>query len=174
MANISVRDVVRIPEGRKAALIGPEGRTKRSIEEQTRTKLAVGDGVQVEGEDGLDVYTAVQIVKAIGRGFSPEQALLLTDEDAQLHVITLRQHSERKRRVMIARLVGSGGRAKKAIEQYTGCAMVVQGKTVALIGSSGQLREAAEAVDAILSGRSHGFVYHRLERAAKEKNPLSE
>ena|SRR3989338_3755689 len=168
-----MRDVVRIPEERKAVLIGPEGRTKRSIEEQTRTKLMVGDGVQVDGADGLDVYVAGQIVKAIGRGFSPEQALLLLDGDAQLHIITLRQHSENKRRVMVARLVGSNGRAKKLIEQYSGCALAIQGKTVALIGSSGQLREAAGAVDAILNGRSHGFVYHRLERAAKEKNPLA-
>lgn len=167
-------DIVRIPEGRKAVLIGPEGRTKRSIEEQTRTKLTVRDGVTIEGQDGLDVYTAAQVVKAIGRGFAPEQAFLLLDEEAQLHVITLREHSERMRKTMTARLVGSGGRAKKLIEKYTGCAMAVYGKTVALIGTPAQLRSAAEAVDAILNGRSHSFVFHGLEKRAKEKDPLGE
>ena len=58
-------DVVRIPEGRKAALIGPQGRTKRSIEEHTRTKLTIVEGVQIEGEDGSTLVP-----------FSPENNLI--------------------------------------------------------------------------------------------------
>ena len=74
----------KIPKERIAVLIGKDGITKKHIESATKIKLKIdskeGD-VFLEGEDALGLYSAREVVKAIGRGFNPEIALLLLKQD---------------------------------------------------------------------------------------------
>ena len=75
---------LRIPKERVAVLIGKKGETKRLIEHETKTKIQVNSEegtVSLGGEDALLLYLAREIVRAIGRGFNPEVALLLLKQD---------------------------------------------------------------------------------------------
>jgi len=47
--------------------------------------------VFVSGEDALGLYTARGIIKAIGRGFSPEHALRLLNDDCLFELIELEE-----------------------------------------------------------------------------------
>ena len=71
---------LKIPKERIAVLIGKEGKTKKDIEKATKTTLEIDSNecdIFIKGTDGLNIYTAKEIITAIGRGFNPETALLL-------------------------------------------------------------------------------------------------
>lgn len=112
----------------------------------------------LEGE-GVELYQAKNIVKAIGRGFSPENAFRLLKEDEILETIELSQFNENKMRNIKSRLIGTKGKTWKIIENFSGCSMSVYGKTVSIIGSYEQLNIAREAVQMIIRGSKHSKVY---------------
>jgi len=155
-----------IPEERKSVLIGKNGEVKKLLEEKTKTKVTVELDVSIEGES-LDVLKAKEIVKAIGRGFSPEKAFLLLDEEYQLNVISLSGETLNTIKRLFARVIGRQGKTRRKIEQCTGAFVSVYGKTVAVIGKSLEIEAATRAIEQILKGRSHGYVYRRLEHARK-------
>src|SRR3989344_4504464 len=85
---MSIIKKMKIPEARKAVLIGTEGCTKKQIQKTLGVKLYISDDIEIEGEP-VDVMDAENTVKAIGRGFEPETALKLADEEYMLLVIPL-------------------------------------------------------------------------------------
>ena len=89
-------DYLKIPQNRIGALIGNKGDVKKSIEKATETILDIDseDGTvyitpQENMSDPLGVWNANHIVKAVARGFNPEVALKLVDDDIYLEVIKL-------------------------------------------------------------------------------------
>jgi ribosomal RNA assembly protein len=165
---------IKVTASRIAVIIGKGGATKRLIEEKTGTELAVDSEegtVTVEGEDTLAVLRTIEILRAVNRGFSPERAfLLLEDEDMLLEIIdlsgicTTTKQMERIR----GRIIGKGGKARAQIENMTGVAISVQGKTIGLIGMPEQLKVARSAVDMLLEGLPHETVFSFLDRKKKE------
>ena len=83
---------LKIPKDRIAVLIGKKGEIKKEIESSTKTKLDIdskeGD-VVISGKDALNLYNTKDIVKAIGRGFNPEIALLLLKPDYAFELIEI-------------------------------------------------------------------------------------
>ncbi len=127
--------ILMIPEERKSVLIGKSGRVKKIIEKKTGTRISVKNEVTIEG-DGLDVLNAEEIIKSIGRGFSPEKALLLIDEDFLPHIISLSDEKPNTIKRLFARVIGRDGRTRRKIEQKTGTTVSVYGKTVSIIGKA--------------------------------------
>jgi len=166
-------DIIKIPEERKPALIGKNGSTKKKIEKMTGVSLTITDNdVELEGE-GIDVIIAREIVKAISRGFSPKDAMKLMDDDYQLLVLNIKDYTTRHIEPILARVIGTNGKAKKIIEEYTKTRICVYGKTVAIIGTASDLHAAGEAVEMLLEGAMHRTVYRYLEdvkRKAKTQN----
>ena len=154
---------VLIPDERTAVLIGKNGRTKAKLEKSTKTKIEVEDGVEISGE-GLDVLKASEIVKAIGRGFSPRTAFLLLDDNFVLEIVSLEGETKNTIKRLMARVIGRDGSSKKIIEEKTGCQISVYGKTVSVVGPSDKIEKGTKAVRQLLLGRSHGFVYGRLKK----------
>jgi len=157
-------DIVLVPRQRLGVLIGAEGKTKKEIEKRTKTHITVAEEVVIEGE-ALDVLKTKEIVRAIGRGFSPEKAFHLLSEDYQLYIITMEGEKPNTVKRIFARIIGKGGRTREKIEQDTECFVSVFGKTVSIIGKTEDLPKAADAVEFLLSGKSHSFVYGRLEHS---------
>lgn len=163
---------VRIPSDRVGVLIGRNGVTKLKIEKATGVKLTIdseeGD-VQIDLTNAKDPGTALavaNVVTAIGRGFSPQKALLLLQDEYYLEIFDIRDYvGKRLDRVirMRSRVIGSGGKTREIIEELTGAFMSVSGNTVCLIGDILQLDVAKRAVDMMLSGSEHAAVYHFLE-----------
>ena len=154
-------EIIAIPRQRKPVLIGRNGSVKERIEKETKTKIRISEDVKIEGE-ALSVLKAKDIVRAIARGFSPEKAFMLLDEDCQLDIITLVNENENTRERLFARVIGRKGKTRNIIEQKTGAFLSVYGKTVAIIGRHDQLSRARLAVEHLLEGRTHKSVYAML------------
>jgi ribosomal RNA assembly protein len=155
---------INIPEERKGAIIGKNGEVKEEIEQRTRTTIRVGEGVVIEGEEPILLMKACEIVKAVGRGFSPEKAMLLLNEDYVLRIVSLRGETEKTVKRLMARVIGRKGATRKILESDTNCLISVYGKTVSMIGRQDEVLACEEAVESLLRGRSHGYVYARLRK----------
>ena len=166
---------IKIPRARVAVLLGVKGKTKRRIEKATNTKLKINSKegeVEITGES-LEVYQAEPIVKAVARGFNPEIALTLTNEENCFELIDLKQHSggsKNKILRMKSRLIGEKGRCRKTIEDVADVKLSIFGKTVGIIGNIENVHLARIAVLDILRGAPHGPVYKKLEeRISKQR-----
>src|SRR6185312_5777699 len=77
-------------------------------------------------------FKAEEIVLAIGRGFSAENAMRLVQEETSLHVMDLRQFAGKSpaqiERIK-SRIIGEGGRVRKNIEDLSGAKVSVYGRT---------------------------------------------
>jgi ribosomal RNA assembly protein len=165
---------IKITANRVGVLIGKGGTTKQELEEKTKTRIGIDSTeglVRVEGEDAVGALRAVEVVTAINRGFSPERAFsMLEDEDLLLDVIDLSGMAENPRQLdrIRGRIIGRDGKSREQIEHMTDTMISVFGKTVALIGLPEQIKVAREAVEMILNGVPHEAVYSFLERKKRE------
>ena len=178
---MSFEKIVRIPVDRVGALIGRSGKVKLQIEKICSVKLDIdSESGEIEilsdgSIDQIQPFKAVEIVTAIGRGFSPEKALTLIKEENSLHVIDLRDFagkSPQQIERIKGRIIGEGGRARINMENLTSTSICVYGKTVSVIGEPHQIKMAISAITSISSGSRHGAVYGRLE-ANKRKEKLA-
>lgn len=164
---------LKIPKERVAVLIGTKGETKKQIEAATKTKLQIdskeGD-VEISGEDALNLYSAREIVRAIGRGFNPENAMMLLKGDYGFDIIPINDYAKTKNDAdrLKGRVIGEEGKARKIIEDLSECRISVYGKTISIIGQFENLTIARRAIDLLLAGSSHAHVYRLLEKARKE------
>jgi len=166
---------LKIPKERVGALIGKEGIVKNEIESATNCTLNVdsteGD-VQLRGTDSLTIMTAMEIVKAVGRGFNPEVALRLLKPDYSLEIISLADYTGKMAKKMMrlkGRVIGEGGKSRRLIEELTETNMSVYGKTIAIIGVLEDVKNARYAIEMLLSGSPHATVYLWLEKKRRER-----
>ena len=163
----------RVPKDRIAVLIGKNGEIKKKIEEDTNTKLNIDSKegeVNIEGSDGLEIYTTREIIKAVARGFNPEIALLLLKPDNSLDIINLADQFDDKRDIMRTkgRIIGTNGKTRKIIEDLTDSYLSVYGKTVSIIGFAENVAIARRAVEMLVQGAPHAKIYKYLEKQKKE------
>lgn len=164
---------LKIPKDRIAVLIGKKGEVKKRLEEATKTELKIdskeGD-VFVSGSDALGLFSAREIIKAVGRGFNPEIAFLLLKGDYVLEIINIPDYVSNKEDLtrIKGRVIGKGGKSRKVIESITECYLSIFGKTVAIIGLADNALLAKKAVEMLLKGSPHSHVYSMLERKRKE------
>jgi ribosomal RNA assembly protein len=170
---------IKIPKERVGVVIGPEGRTKKSIEDKLSVELQIdsdaGDVNILMKEGATDpsvMFTAKDVVTALGRGFSPEHAFrLVRDEEAVLDIIDLRTvfgKSEADITRVKGRIIGMNGKTRGIIEELTDANVAVYGHTVAIIGTMEQLQVAREAIEMLIKGSMHGTVYRFLHRKRRE------
>jgi ribosomal RNA assembly protein len=169
---MSFEKIVRIPADRVGALIGKSGKVKLQIEKRCLVKLIIDSEtgeIEIKSAGSIDQirpFKAVEIVTAIGRGFSPQNAMTLAKEENSLHVLDLRDFagkSPQQIERIKGRIIGEGGRARKNMENLTNTSICVYGKTVSIIGEPNQIKLAINAISSISSGSKHGSVYGRLE-----------
>lgn len=164
---------IRIPADRVGTLIGKKGEIKKTLQDISGIKIDInteeGEIVlhdDVELEDPLKALQLMDVVKAVGRGFNPDKAMRLFEDDEYLEVVDLKEfigeRSGQMHRVR-GRLIGKDGKTRRIIENLTGVDMVIYGNTVGLIGNSISLPVAKHAVELILQGSEHATVYHYLE-----------
>lgn len=159
-----MKDIVLVPKDRI-------GVVNKEVREEIKEKLGVGcritdNAVELDGE-GLELMAAKNIIKAIGRGFSPARAYRLMEEDVQLEVMDLGGFGEGRMRTIKSRIIGTSGKTRERIESATGAYVSVYGKTVSIIGNFEELKNAREAIDMLISGAMHKSVYRFLERIRK-------
>ncbi len=165
---------IKIPRERIAVLIGVGGEIKRSIEEATNSKLQVdsqeGD-VFITGEDALGLFTAREVVKAIGRGFNPQIATLLLKSDYLFEIVEIQDYSGKSQNDAMrlkGRVIGADGKSRRTIESLTETHISVYGKTIAIIGEIQNVTIAKRAIESLLAGSPHSTVYSWLEKKRRE------
>lgn len=172
-------DYLKIPRDRVGVLIGTNGETKDKIEKITKTQLDI-DGEEgtvalsptEEMDDPLGVWKTNHIVKAIGRGFNPEMALKLNEDDVYLEVIKLPLYVGKSKKALArqkGRIIGKDGKTRELIINMAEVAMAVYGKTVSFIGDIENVMVAKEAVEMILNGSRHKSVYSFLETKQNDR-----
>ena len=170
---------LKIPKDRVAVLIGTKGTTKKQVEKYTNCKLDIdseeGD-VFISCDDALGLFSGREVVRAIGRGFNPEIALLLLKQDYSFELIDLKDYGGKNKNTLVrlkGRVIGDKGRSRRTIEELTECYIVVVGKTIGLIGEAENASIAKQAIESLLAGSPHSNVYSFLERKRKEKRRSS-
>jgi len=176
---------VRIPKERVGVVIGPDGTTKKNIEEKLSVELEIdsdaGDvhiSVTENATDPSTLFRAKDVVTALGRGFSPEHAFrLVRDEDVLMELIDLRAafgKSEADLKRVKGRIIGLNGKTRRIIEELTDANVAVYGHTVGVIGTLEQVQVAREAIEMLVRGSMHSTVYRFLHRKRRElkKNML--
>lgn len=164
---------LKVPKNRVAVIIGKEGGVKKEIEESTSTKLNIdskeGD-IFVSGEDALGLYTAREIIKAIGRGFNPDVAKLLLKQDYIFEVVDLGEYVKSKEAMvrLKGRVIGKEGKSRRLIEELTESSISVFGKTISIIGQPESAANARQAVESLLRGSTHANVYKWLEKRRRD------
>ena len=160
---------LKIPKERIAVLIGNRGTVKRDIEARTSTKIVIEETsvtVETTQDSSLSELTAGNMVLAIGRGFSPDTALMLMNEEYTLEVIHLRDYANTPASFerIKSRVIGVNGKARKNIEELSNALVSVYGKTISLIGTFEDVAVAKEAVMMLIDGARHASVYRFLEK----------
>ena len=176
---------MRIPKERVGVVIGPDGTTKKNIEEKLSVELEIdsdaGDvhiSVTENATDPSTLFRAKDVVTALGRGFSPEHAFrLVRDEDVLMELIDLRAafgKSEADLKRVKGRIIGLNGKTRRIIEELTDANVAVYGHTVGVIGTLEQVQVAREAIEMLVRGSMHSTVYRFLHRKRRElkKNML--
>ena len=169
-----------IPKDRVGVLVGLGGTVKSTIEEKLFVDLkidspsgAVEIGVKPNAPDPSGALQAKDIVLAIGRGFSPERAFRLFNEDTALDIIDLHDFfgkNEAEIRRVDGRIIGREGKTRRILEELTGAAISVSGHTVSIIGGYEAVSMAKDALEKLIKGRQHGTVYKFLRRRRQEIN----
>lgn len=166
------RNYLRIPQDRVGVLIGPDGITKNLIEKSFNVNLLVDSeigNVEVvippDHEDISVLFTVSNIIKAIGRGFSPKRAMLLANENFDLGIIDLEDYvgtSTNAQNRVKGRIIGREGKSRLLIEELTETQISIYGSTVSIIGNIEALPAAKEAVTMLIRGSFHKTVWNYL------------
>jgi len=172
MADTEYMYELKIPKEMVAVLIGIGGNVKNQIEDATKTRINVksdeGD-VFIRGEDSILLYSAREIIKAIGRGFNPEIAMLLLKQEYALEMVNLREMIDEQHMMRLkGRVIGAEGKARKNIEFLTETYISIYGKTIGIIGESANVSVARRAIETLISGSNHATVYKWLEKNRRD------
>lgn len=170
--------VINIPLERVGVLIGSNGSVKSRIEEELGVSLSINskEGMVninlISKDDPSKIFRARDIVLAISRGFSPERAFKLFDENTFLKIIDLEtilgKNKNTLKRIK-GRIIGAGGKTRRIIEEYTKTFISIYGNTVSIIGDVEGLQIAEEAINKLIDGAQHSSVYRFLDKYAHER-----
>jgi len=183
---VEQKTYIRIPGERVGALIGPGGKTKKRIEATFQVELTIDSEtgnvdirVKPDQTDVSVLFIVRNVVRAIGRGFSPKNALQLMNEDFDLIIMDLEEYVGRSKNAqnrVKGRIIGKEGKSRTMIEELTECLVSVYGGTVAIIGPYDMLPVSKEAVKMLINGSFHKTVWNHLyayrRKMKKEKGEL--
>ncbi|GFO97732.1 KH domain-containing protein [groundwater metagenome] len=166
---------IKIPLDRVAVLVGPKGSIKELIEEKSTAPINIdsssGDVEIMDAKDPIKGMRARDAVHAIARGFSPEKAMKLFDDDyLMFETIDLSNiaRTEKDMERLKGRIIGRAGKTREIFEEITNVRISVYGKTISIIGYPEQNAVARAGIDMLLKGSTHGPVYKFLEKKRSE------
>ncbi len=146
-----------------------------AIENKVKVKIGFGkDSVSVKGSE-FNEYLVEKVVQAIDFGFAVDDALLLLSDDFVLEFIEVKEHTRRKNlKEVRARIIGTGGKARKTIENLTGSEIVIHNNTVGVIVDSVHLDAVVQGIESLIQGAKHGNVFAYLEKQNVSRRKFDE
>lgn len=166
-------EYLKVPKDRIGVIIGTHGSTKAQIEEKGEVVLDIDstEGTVSIESDSLSILNATEVINAIARGFSPEKAFrIFEDEQITLDIIDLSKVTDTPKELkrIMGRIIGKEGRTREALENLTGANVSIYGKTVNTIGYVDQIQTVRKAIEMLAEGSKHAAVYSFLERKRQE------
>jgi len=168
---------LKIPLDRVGVLIGKNGETKKNLEEISKLKIDI-DSKQgevcihdEEVKDPLNVMKIETIIKAIGKGFSPDKAIILMNDDADFFSFNLYDYVGKKEshvRRLKSRVIGREGKTKHVLEELTDSKISVYGHTISIISDMEKMNILKKSIDMLLTGSKQATVYRLVEAQMKE------
>ena len=165
---------IKVPKERIAVLIGKNGEVKELIEKHgINIEINSSNGeVKIIGKNSLDEIDAENVIKAIARGFSPEKAMLLFNEDYYFELLDIREWAGKKEnhiKRLAGRVIGKEGKARRVIEDISGAYVTIYGHTIGIIGRIKEMQSAKRAIEMLLDGANHSTVYRFLEKERRKR-----
>jgi ribosomal RNA assembly protein len=161
-----------IPKERIAVLIGKQGSVRKEIEKRGKVTIEIDSEsgevtvTRKSTKDAVLAMDALDIIKAIARGFAPQKAYKLWGPNIYLEVIDLSDFlndSPKSLARVRARVIGREGKVRRYISKLTATEIVIYGKTVSILGESENVGLAKDAVFKIIDGLPHNAVFKFLE-----------
>ena len=166
---------IKIPQDRIGALIGPKGSVKELLERKASAKLEIdsesGTVEIIPGEDPINAMRAEDVIRAIGRGFNPDKAMDIFDDDMLMLEIMDLSHVANTQKELLrikGRIIGRGGKTREIAESMLGVKISIYGKTISVIGHPDQNLAARTAIEMLIDGVPHGNVYGFLEKKRQD------
>jgi ribosomal RNA assembly protein len=168
---------LKIPMERIGVLIGHKGETKQALEEKTGIKINIDSKlgeITIENNDIKDPLMLIKLenfINAIGRGFSPQNAIQLFDDNADFFIFNLQDYVGKKDahiRRLKSRVIGKEGKTRKVLEELTDSKISIYGHTVSIISDVVRMNVLKKSIDMILQGSKQATVYHFVEVQMKE------
>ncbi len=138
---------------------------KKKLERILNVEIAVkSQEISIEGLPENE-YTAEKVIDAINFGFPISVALLIKKEDCLFEILNIKEYTHRKDLGTIrARIIGTGGKTLKTLNNLTECNFEIKDNTVGIIGSAERIKNAQDAVISIIQGAKQANVYNYLEK----------
>ena len=168
---------IKVPMERVAVLIGHNGETKNELEERSGLKIDIDSKLgevtidDHEVEDPLMVIKIENMIKAVGRGFSPQNTVRLFDDDADFFIFDLHDYVGKKPahiRRLKSRIIGREGKTKRVLEELTDSKISVYGHTISIISDIARINILKKSIDMLLTGSKHATVYRYVESQIRE------
>jgi len=168
---------LKVPLDRVGVLIGKKGEIKKDLEDKSNTKINIDSKLgevsidDHEVKDPLVVMKIENIIKAIGRGFSPKNANILLNDDFDFFVFDLHDYVGKKEshlRRIKSRVIGKEGKTKKVLEELTDSKISIYGHTISIITDTTKMNILKKSIDMLLTGSKHATVYRFVENQMKE------
>lgn len=168
---------IRIPLDRIGVLIGQKGETKKDLETISGVKLnidSIQGEIEIDDRNAKDPLISIKIeniIRAIGRGFSPQNAMKLMDDFVDFFIFDLHDYIGKKEshlRRIKSRIIGKDGKTKRVLEDLTNSKISIYGHTIAIISDIDRMNILKKSVDMLITGSKHATVYRFVEAQMKE------
>jgi ribosomal RNA assembly protein len=167
-----MEEIIKVSHNRLPVIIGPDGSIKKKICKEIKTNLDIdsytGEIIISTDVSFFEIHLAKNIITAIARGFSPENAFKLLEDDVVFDIIYLDDFvtSSKKRHTQIkGRVIGREGKIKNMIENRLNCKLAIYGKTVSIISNQDDMKNIKSIIEQILSGARHSTVFKSLKQS---------
>jgi len=140
-------------------------KNKKRLEEALDIKIENrGKEIFIEG-GGEEEYIAEKVIDALNLGFPFSIALLIKEEDFEFEILNIKDFTKTHNLERVrARIIGKNGKTLKTLSILTKCYFELKDNCVCIIGESEYMKNAQDAIIAIIQGSKHSNVYSYLEK----------